>query len=206
MSFLNIGLSLGRIKSKKRYNIPMTKPDGINPRLKQTAQVQRCGWPDCHAACCIYGTWIDKAQANLILEQADLILPWMNPDTREPDAWFDGQEEDDQFTRSRRVRHTTVIPNPEHYGGTSCIFLRADHKCALQVAAEEIGKHHWYFKPFYCILHPMELDQQGNLTIDDLHLMTVEPASCLQEADEEILLTELFQEEIKYLFHKKPDE
>jgi hypothetical protein len=45
----------------------------------------------------------------------------------------------------------------------------------------------------------MELDKQGNLTIDDLHLMTVEPASCLSEADEEILLTDLFQEEIEYL-------
>jgi hypothetical protein len=181
----------------------MTKPTGINPRLRKTARVQRCGWPDCQAACCIYGTWIDKAQANLILEHASLIIPWMNPDNREPDAWFDGQEEDDQFTRSRRVRHTTVIPNSEHYGGTSCIFLRSDHKCALQVTAEENGKHHWYFKPFYCILHPMELDKQGNLTIDDLHLMTVEPASCLREADEEILLTDLFQEEIEYLLGNK---
>jgi hypothetical protein len=181
----------------------MTNTKGINPRLHQTARVQRCGWPACHAACCIYGTWIDKTQANRILEHADLIIPWMNPDNRETDAWFDGQEEDDQFTHSGSVRHTTVIPNVDHYGGTSCIFLRTDHRCALQVAAEANHKHPWDFKPFYCILHPMELDKQGKLTIDDLELMTVEPASCLREADDEILLANLFQEEINYLLNNE---
>jgi hypothetical protein len=166
--------------------------------------VKRCGWPDCGAACCIYGAWVDKIQAHSILENSGLIIPWMNPDQREPDEWFDGLEEDDQFALSGRVMHTTVIPNPEHYGGTACIFLRTDQKCALQAAAEANQMHKWYFKPFYCILHPLELDKQGNLAIDDPEIMVGEPASCLREADEEILLTDLFKEEIDYLLNKDP--
>ena len=85
-------------------------------------------------------------------------------------------------------------------------FSAKDHKCALQTAAEANDRHRWEFKPFYCILHPLELDQQGNLTINDLEIMSVEPASCLRPAEEEILLIDLFKEEIEYLLNINPED
>ncbi|MEN8241433.1 MAG: hypothetical protein ABFS17_05895 [Chloroflexota bacterium] len=184
----------------------MTKSEKINPRLRQTAQVQRCDWPACGAACCVYGTWVDKVLMDNVLEHAKLIIPFLPADHQDPDTWFDGQAEDDQAALSGRVHHTTVIPSPEHYGGTACIFLRADQKCALQAAAEANQLHRWNFKPFYCILHPLELDLQGNLTIDDLEIMLQEPASCLRKAEEPILLTDLFKEEIDYLLNLNRDQ
>jgi hypothetical protein len=183
----------------------MQKPDKINPSLKKMARVQRCGWPNCGAACCIYGAWVDNLHANQIIEQAGLIIPWMKPEHREPQSWFDGQLEDDKFALNGKVTHTTVVEDPDHYGGTACIFLRTNFQCALQDAAAAAGKHHWHFKPFYCILHPLELDQYGNLTIDDLEIMVQEPASCLRVSDEEISLTDLFSEEIDYLLNISPE-
>jgi hypothetical protein len=183
----------------------MTKPVRINQSLRQTARIRRCGWPNCGAACCVYGVWIDRIQAETILENAGMIIPFMPTGHRDIDTWFDGQEEDDDAALSGKVRHTSVVPAPDHYGGTACIFLRSDNKCALQAAAEANQMHKWSLKPFYCILHPLELDEQGNLTIDDLDLMTVEPASCLREADDEILLSDLFKEEIEYLLNLDPN-
>ena len=183
----------------------MTKSVKINPRLNQTARLQRCDWPNCGAACCVYGTWVDKVLMDNVIENARMIIPFLPADHQDPETWFDGQAEDDQATLSGRVHHTTVVPSAEHYGGTACIFLREDQKCALQAAAEANDKHRWQFKPFYCILHPLELDQQGNLTIDDLEIMIVEPASCLRPAEEEIQLTDLFKEEIEYLLNINPE-
>jgi hypothetical protein len=174
----------------------------ISPRLEQTARVQRCGWPDCGAACCIYGAWVDHIHAELILDQAETIIPWLEVDHRLPDTWFDGQQEDDPYTLSGKVQHTRVVPNTDHYGGMACVFLREDKQCALQAAAKAHGLHKWHFKPFYCILHPLEFDSQGRITIDDPEVMAAEPASCLREGEDEVRLSELFKEELDYLLNR----
>jgi len=94
------------------------------------------------------------------------------------------------------------LPNPDPYGGTSCIFLRKDFKCALQVAAEESGQHRWRFKPFYCVVHPLEI-KDGRITLDDPAEMVERPASCLRKRDQTIHLMELFRQEIDYLSGNK---
>jgi hypothetical protein len=101
------------------------------------------------------------------------------------------------------ARKNQTIPNPEHLGGTSCIFLRRDQKCALQVAAEENGEHPWRFKPFYCILHPLDLDEDSRITLDEIELMLDEPTSCLQYSRQEIPLQETFKNELDYLLGRK---
>ena len=83
------------------------------------------------------------------------------------------------------------------------IFLRKDQKCALQVAAKEKGEHQWRFKPFYCILHPLDLDDDGRITLDEIELMLKEPTSCLVPSRQEIPLQETFREEFKYLLGKQ---
>lgn len=172
---------------------------GLNPRLSEKEAIQRCGWPACRAACCVYGTWIDLEQEEDILANAGLIMPHMSEGRRDPAAWFGEETEADAFTPRGTVRHTVVVKDPDHYGGAACIFLRGDYRCALQAAGDAAGLHPWRFKPFYCILHPLDLDEQGRITLDAIRQMVDEPASCVRRSTEKVVLAELFKEEIHYL-------
>jgi len=141
---------------------------------------------------------VDTVLKEDILAHAALISNYMPPDRRAAAFWFGGSEEPDKHALSGIVAHTTVLPNPEHYGGTACIFLRPDQQCALQTAAQETGLHPWRFKPFYCILHPLEI-KDGYITLDNLAKMLEEPASCLRSSGQKIQLMEVFRQEISYL-------
>jgi len=150
----------------------------------------------------VYGTWIDAHEMKDILAHAALIRPHLPEGQRDAALWFGREVEPDDRALSGKVHHTAVVDDPGHYGGSACIFLRPDFKCALQVAGETAGKHPWRFKPFYCILHPMELDEQGRFTLDETHLMVDEPASCLRQAGTPVLLSDLFTEELRYFLPK----
>lgn len=175
----------------------------IDPFLETAHPVQRCGWPDCGAACCVYGAWVDQTLVEDIYRHADLISPYLSPDLRPSELWFDGREEADEYALSGVVAHTTVLPNPDHYGGTACIFLRSDQQCALQSAAQENNLHPWRFKPFYCVLHPLVI-KQGRITLDDPKIMVEEPASCLRNSGVKTPLLEIFRPEIEYFLGGKP--
>jgi hypothetical protein len=81
--------------------------------------------------------------------------------------------------------------------------MREDYQCALQTAADQANKHPWRFKPFYCILHPLDLDDHGRITLDEIHLLLAEPASCLRPDKKHIPLKETFSEELDYLLGKE---
>jgi len=171
----------------------------INPRLLQSEPLRRCELKECKAACCLHGVWVDKTEVKDILNHYALIAPHMPANLQDPAEWFDGRQETDSHTLSGIVEHTTVLPAIEHYGGTACVFLRSDYKCALQVAAEVNGLHPWRFKPFYCILHPLDFDEQGRITLGETEDLLAEPASCVREADQSIPLVETFSDELNYL-------
>lgn len=171
--------------------------------MLQSEPMRRCTLGECKAACCLYGVWIDRIEAQDIRANAHLIIPCMEPENRDPRDWFDGREEPDENALSGYTVHSTVLPDPEHYGGTACIFLRKDHLCALQVAADENQMHSWRFKPFYCILHPLDLDEQGRITLDETALLLSEPGSCLRPAEEPIPLLQTFEPELRYLLGEK---
>lgn len=165
--------------------------------------MRRCTLGECRAACCLYGVWIDRFEARSILDNADVIAPWLEPENRDSGDWFDGREEPDENATSGFTLHSTVIPDPAHYGETACIFLRRDHRCALQCASEAAGKHPWHWKPFYCILHPLDFDAQGRITLDENGLLLEEPGSCLRHADQPAPLVETFAPELRYLLGEK---
>jgi Fe-S-cluster containining protein len=175
----------------------------VAPRMLESAQMQRCTLKECQGACCIFGVWLDLGEVERIQKNSALIAPFLEEDLRDPALWFAGFEDEDPQTPSGRVIHSAVETNPEHYGGTACIFLRRDAKCALQVAAVENGMHPWSFKPFYCILHPLDLDDQGRITIDATAELLAEKGSCLVPANTEIPLAETFAEELEYLLGAK---
>lgn len=176
----------------------------LHPRLLRAERMQRCRLSECRGACCLHGAWVDTLEAAEIRAQAARIRPHLPPDCRDPADWFDGRREADPHALSGQVVHTTVLPRPEHYGGTACIFWRpADARCALQVAAVQAGWHPWRLKPFYCILHPLDLDAQGRITLDDTAALLAEAASCLRPAERPIPLLDTFAEELRYLLGER---
>lgn len=170
----------------------------MNPRLLQSEPLQRCKLHRCEAACCIYGVWIDRLEAARIYENANIIQSGMPEKWKKPDGWFDGREEEDIHVPSGRVIHSRVVDTPKHYGGSACVFLQDDHKCVLQTTAQKAGMHPWSLKPFYCILHPLDLDEEGRITLDDTGLLLDEPGSCVRPSKALIPLMDTFEPELRY--------
>ncbi len=177
--------------------------DRVNPRMLEAEPLQRCNLKDCKGACCVFGVWVDLREMEYIMHNAALILPHMPDDARNLGEWFVPVNDDDKRSPTGKVIHTAVENRVEHYGKTACVFCLADGKCALQVAAVENGLHPWHFKPFYCILHPLDMDEDGRITLDDVENMVGEEGSCVRPASEPIPLIETFEPELRYLLGEK---
>lgn len=171
----------------------------VSPRLFQSESMQRCQLNECQGACCRLGVWVDEKEVEDILEHQALIQPHLPAARRDPANWFEPEGEPDEHSRSGRVIHTRLWPLQPPATAVACVFLRPDYKCALQVAAQSDGQHPWRFKPFYCILHPLDLDEQGRITLDETKALLSEPASCLRPADRPTPLAEIFEPELRYL-------
>jgi hypothetical protein len=170
----------------------------INPRMLLSEYMVRCKLHECQAACCLYGVWIDNLEARKLLDNAALIQQELPEDWQNPADWFDDREDVDEFSASGRVIHSRVVDRPKHYGGVACVFLRDDHKCAIQTAAQKAGMDPWALKPFYCILHPLDLDEKGRITLDDTGLLLDEPGSCLRPSPVPVPLLATFEPELRY--------
>jgi len=175
----------------------------VNPRMLDSEPIQRCCLEECIGACCVFGVWVDPREAEDIVANASLIRPFMPANAQNPGEWFLPVEDDDKNSPSGKVIHTAVEPAPWHYGETACIFCREDGKCRLQLAAVGNNLHPWRFKPYYCILHPLDLDEQGRITLDTLHAVLTEKGSCLRAAEKDIPLIETFTPELEYLLGEK---
>ena len=73
----------------------------------------------------------------------------------------------------------------------------------MQSAAQQNGLHPWRFKPFYCVVHPLDLDEKGPITLDEIDLLVKEPASCLRSTYKSIPLQDTYQPELEYLLGKQ---
>jgi len=171
----------------------------LNSRLLKSENMQRCQLHDCQGACCLYGVWLGLQEKDAILQHEELIKKLLPDNLRNSQDWFEKKIESDPFIEGGQVIHTRVIKNSTHYGGTSCVFLNDDHKCVLQVLAEELKLHKWSLKPFYCILHPLDLDDDGRITLDETELLVNEKGSCLRFSQEKNSLLVTFEEELLYL-------
>jgi hypothetical protein len=164
----------------------------IAPRLLEAENMRRCKLHQCQAACCLHGVWMDRAEKEIILEHRTFIASFMPEGQQDSVQWFDGQVESDEFTPSGEVHHSGVVEDEKHWGGTACVFLRSDHKCALQTAGQAAGLHPWQWKPFYCILHPLCLDEEGRITLDETEALLDEPGGCLRPASPAVPLVGTF--------------
>jgi len=172
----------------------------LSPRMDDAEAIACCDFPACRGTCCVYGVWVGLEEMSRILAHADLILPHLPPEAQQPDAWFTEEEEADPHVPCGRVRHTRVLQRPEHPLGSACIFwMPPQGRCALQAAAEAQGWHPWTLKPFYCILHPLDLDENGAITLDDVETLLQTPGGCIRPAEQARPLREIFAAELAWL-------
>jgi hypothetical protein len=169
--------------------------------LFRNTRLRRCQLEECHAACCLHGVWVDPLEKEDILRYSEVILPRLPEARRDPRRWFRQEQEKDSAFPSGYVVPSAVIPNPAHFGGTECVFLRPDWLCSLQVAAIETGEDPWRWKPFHCIIHPITTEG-GEFTIASDEELLAEEGSCFRASPRESRMSDWLGEEMEYLIAK----
>ena len=92
-----------------------------------------------------------------------------------------------------------MVDDPTHPAGTTCVFLRPeDRYCALQTASIASGDPPWSLKPFYCILHPLTLEDD-HLQLDDSNEIYHEGGHCQRPQDRETPLFVTFRAELEHV-------
>jgi len=170
----------------------------VDPRLLEARAIGRCRLEECQSRCCSGGVYIHTTQVDDILAHQDLIIPHLPPDRQDPSQWFDGLiEPDEDYPEAGDCMGTTVVDDPTHPAGTTCIFLTADRRCALQTAGIAAGEHPWRFKPYYCALHPLGLTK-GELMLVEESEIYKEGGNCQRASEEGLIpIYQLFDVEAK---------
>ena len=167
----------------------------IDPALLDEVQAERCMLHECLGACCSGGVWVDQDQVAAILPHVEAIKANLPADRRNPDTWFSGPEEDEDFPSGTAIG-TDIVDDPLRPGRTCCVFLRPDRRCALQVTSQQLGLEWPGLKPFYCALYPLYLSG-GELTLDDETPELFEGATCSRFSGEKKPIYQTYAAEIK---------
>lgn len=170
----------------------------VERKLLESRPVRRCELRECQAHCCSCGVYLSVEDANKVLANKDAVLPHLPPERHDSEKWFDWNlEPDHDHPAGGILASTNVAPDPTHPAGSTCVFLRPDRKCALQVASIAAGQSPWHLKPFYCALYPLVFHQH-QLILDDENLVYLEGGTCMRPcAGETIPLYRLFEMEMK---------
>lgn len=133
----------------------------VDSGLLNVLPMSRCIISECQAQCCAGGVYVSLGQADDIMDHTSLIQPHLSAERRNTSLWFDDKRViDEDHPGGGMVVGTQVLPDSTHPAGETCVFLREDRKCALQVAGISSGFHQWRFKPFYCAMHPLVYDKK----------------------------------------------
>lgn len=134
----------------------------IDPLIFTQKFVKHCDIHICSGECCYYGVYTDlKEHENIMSIKERIIRSMDETQPKDPDVWFEEQEEDDDFPSG-------IAVGTEVHNG-KCVFLDKQGFCTLQKIAMEEGEFKWKYKPIYCILFPLVIFE-GALTVDDEHL------------------------------------
>ncbi len=128
----------------------------VSSNLLTLSHGEHCHDGDCKAACCVGGIWVDLLEVQRILEHANDLRPFLAPQyALNEDLWF----EDDDYLHpdfpSGVALATRTVPRAANAEVDGCIFLRADHLCALHVASDALGLGWPGLKPFECATYPI---------------------------------------------------
>jgi len=159
----------------------------INPLVFEAKFPKYCDLEKCGGRCCKGGVWADLREKEIILNNAELFLPFMRPETQDPQGWF-GERANDSDCPSGVAVETNVE-------GDSCVFSHPEHGCSLQKAAATHGMHDWEFKPLFCIMFPLVVCDD-ELTVDE----DMEDVWCMQPENRTHPVLPALEREVKYLF------
>lgn len=151
----------------------------LHPSLWLPARGVPCALSECGAACCVGGIWLDVGHVQRILDHADAVAAHMDDDRGNPDVWFTDEVLEHRDFPSGFGTATSVGDRPGQPGRPGCVFVRADHKCALQVASDALGLPWPGLKPFECATFPVLLSE-GSLRWDRQSAARAHGADCQQ--------------------------
>jgi len=129
----------------------------VNDSENTCVKLRICQLDECEARCCYDGVYLEAGEEEKIRE---IVLS--EPEffkTLPADYIVDGSWQNLVSGRKTAVKPYDFQSEdfPAHFTRTRCIFCRADHKCLLQVLAEQKGLHKWAYKPKTCWLFPLDL-------------------------------------------------
>ncbi len=159
----------------------------IDPHVFHAKFPHRCSLDRCKSRCCQGGVWADIEEREVILRNAELFLPYVLPEAKDPSLWFGGTTEDPDCPSGTAVE-TNVA-------GDYCIFFNPDHGCSLQKAATDLFRHPWEFKPRFCVMFPLVVSE-GVLTVDE----DMEDVWCMECENRTHPILSAVEEEVTYLF------
>jgi hypothetical protein len=159
----------------------------IDPHVFLAKFPRRCALDRCKSRCCTGGVWADIAEREAILRNADLFLPYLRPEAKDPSSWFGGTTVDPDCPSGTAVETNSV--------GEYCAFYHPAYGCALQKAATAHGRHEWEFKPRFCIMFPLVVSD-GILTVDE----DMDEAWCMSCENRTHPILSAVEKEVSFLF------
>jgi Fe-S-cluster containining protein len=124
----------------------------IDPEIFMQRFSPGCSMCSCNGTCCSEGVLLDLKEKEIVLDHADLIQRYLEPQQEnDPAKWFDNMIERDLDFPSGQCDGTAV------WGG-SCVFLDSKGLCTLQKVSIAEGMHKFQLKPFYCIAFPLTIE------------------------------------------------
>lgn len=175
----------------------MTSPAAkLHKSLWRTARGERCELQVCGGACCVNGIWVDLGHVQRILDAADQVRPFMAPEyAGDEDRWFGDETLETIDFPSGLGLPTAVAPRADASGRQGCVFVRADHKCALQMASVAMNLASPGLKPLDCATYPI-LRSDGVIQVDDESARHHPGADCQQGGPTQRQMREVFAEEV----------
>ena len=159
----------------------------IDPHVFHAKFPHQCALDRCKSRCCRHGVWADIEEREAILRHADLFLPYLRAEARNPTLWF-GETAEDSDCPSGTAVETNVA-------GDACVFFHPTHGCSLQKAAIDRGRHEWEFKPRFCIMFPLVVSE-GVLTVDE----EMDEVWCLKDENRTHPILDAVGKEVDHLF------
>ena len=131
----------------------------LHPSLLLPARGTPCTLDQCGAACCVGGIWLDVLHVQTILDHSAQVAAILPEHRRDPDHWFTDEVVAHADFPSGVGTATQVGPRPDGSGRQGCVFVLADHRCALQVAGDQLALPWPGLKPFDCATYPVLLSE-----------------------------------------------
>lgn len=162
----------------------------IDPQIFVARFPERCRLELCRSRCCRFGVWADLEEQKKILDNRDLVLPFLRDETKDASTWFGKTEEDSDCPSGLAVETQAV--------GGYCAFFNPACGCALQKGAGEAGLHEWELKPRFCIMFPLVVSE-GELTVDE----DMKTLWCMKEPNRTHPILFSVKKEVSFLFGER---